>query len=288
MEIRNILARIVPDTVYIQLVYHKHFGRFADLKHPRTFNEKIQWLKLHDRNPQHTIMVDKYLAKDYVAGSIGREYIIPTLGVWERPEDIEFDKLPEQFVLKWNHDSGSIVICKDRNTFDKQAALRKLSGREKYNGYNYGREWPYKNVKPVIIAEAYMEDDPVKGELSDYKIHCFNGEPKVVQVIADRFSKDGMVNDHYTLEWEKLDLVRGHYSTGTKSVPRPAELDEMLRLAKMLSKGTTYLRTDFYIVNHHIYFGELTFFPASGFNPFTPEKWDSIFGEWIRLPINKG
>lgn len=276
----------MPDEVYLRRYFKARTGRELNLENPHTFNEKLQWLKLHYRKDGFTNLVDKYEVKKIVAAEIGGDYVIPTLGVWEGFEKIDFDSLPNQFVLKCTHDSGGLAICSDKLKFDINCARMKLNRSMKRNYYWFGREWPYKNVKPRIIAEQYMEDEENKGDLSDYKIHCFNGEPKVIQVITDRFSGDGMINDHYDLSWNKLDIVRGQYSSGNKSVSRPAEMDEMIKLAKKLSAGFPYLRTDFYIVNHQIYFGELTFFPASGFRSFTPEKWDRIWGDWIKLPTD--
>ncbi|MBQ9167318.1 MAG: glycosyl transferase [Oscillospiraceae bacterium] len=275
-----------PDGVYLRRMYKALMGKELNLEQPITFNEKLQWLKIHNRKPEYPMMVDKYEAKQYVTSLIGEKYIIPTYGVWNKFEDISFKELPNRFVLKCTHDSGGLVICKDKSTLKFSDARKKIEKSLKFDFYSFGREWPYKNVKPRIIAEQYMEDETNKGGLTDYKIHCFNGEPKVIQVISDRFSHDGMINDHYYPTWEKLDLVRGHHATSNKSIPRPNEMDEMLGLAKTLSVGIPYLRTDFYIVNHQIYFGELTFFPASGFNPFHPEKWDYVWGDWIKLPTD--
>lgn len=279
--------RLIPDSIYLRIMFKKTIGEELDLSHPRTFNEKLQWLKLHDRDPIHVKMVDKYEAKAYVSQILGSEYVIPAYGVWDSFDDIPFECLPDQFVLKCTHDSGGLVICKDKQKLNLEEARKKIEKSLQTNYYWIGREWPYKNVKPRIIAEQYMEDTDKPGELTDYKIHCFNGEPKLVQVITDRFLDSGMINDHYTLDWEKLDLVRGHYAASDKSVPRPPEIDEMLKLAKKLCQGTYYVRTDFYIIAHRVYFGEITFFPASGFNPFHPDKWDKIWGEWLKLPIDK-
>lgn len=277
-------CRDLPDEEYIRKRFHAAFKYDLDLDNPKTFNEKLQWLKLNDRKDIYTTMVDKYAVKQYVAERIGEEHIIPTLGIWDKFEDIDFDSLPNQFVLKCTHDSGGLSICKDKKTYNFKKAKKKIEFSLKRNFYYVGREWPYKNVPKKIIAEKYMEDEANKGDLSDYKIHCFNGEPKVIQVIRDRFSKTGMVNDHYYPSWEKLDLRRGHHHSGDVVIPRPQEMDKILELAGKLSQGMPYLRVDFYIVNHQIYFGELTFFPANGFNPFNPEKWDRIFGDWIELP----
>lgn len=285
-NLKHTVFRLMPDSMYLKIIYKRNMKKRLDLKFPKTFNEKLQWLKLNDRKPLYTTMVDKHEAKRYVADRIGNAHIIPTFGIWEKFDDIDFDALPNQFVLKCTHDSGGLVIVKDKSELDKEAAKKKINKSLARNYYWSGREWPYKSVTPRIIAEQYMEDEENKGDLSDYKIHCFDGEPKVIQVITNRFSEEGMINDHYYPSWEKLDLVRGHYSVGNKSIPCPAELAEMLELARKLSAGIPYLRTDFYIVNHQIYFGELTFFPASGFRAFTPEKWDRIWGDWIKVPTD--
>ena len=185
MKFLKKLLRILPDKLYIQLQYFYHFYRFANLKNPQTFNEKLQWLKLYDRNPLYTTMVDKYKVKEYVANIIGKEYIIPTLAVYNNVEDIDFDRLPNQFVLKCNHDSGGLVICKDKSKLDKKGAIKKLSKALKNNFYYNGREWPYKNVKPCVIAEQYMEDSETE-ELRDYKFFCFNGDVKILFVALGR------------------------------------------------------------------------------------------------------
>ena len=285
MNIRNICARIIPDIAYIKLIYYKHFGCLPNLKNPKTFNEKLQWLKLYNRKPEYTMMVDKYAVKQYVSEKLGSEYIIPTLGVWYKVDDIDIGQLPEKFVLKWNHDSGSVIICKDKNRFDVEQAKNKLRKFEKHNGYNYGREWPYKNVKPCIIAEKYMEDDET-GDLADYKVHNFNGIPKVILVCRDRFKDAGLTEDFYSDKWEHLDVKRPNHPNG-EDIPKPAELEEMLELSRKLSKDIPFVRTDFYTINHKVYFGEITFFPASGFERFIPESFDKEMGDWINIPLTE-
>lgn len=280
-------GKLIPDRMYLSVLFRCIFGRKLNLENPKSFNEKLQWLKLYAREPIYTTMVDKYEVKKHVIDIIGEGHIIPTLGIWERFEDIDFETLPDKFVLKCTHDSGGLVVCRDKASLDIDAAHRKINKCLKKNFYWEGREWPYRSVKPRIIAEQYMEDTDKPGELTDYKIHCFNGEPKIVQVITDRFLESGMINDHYTLDWEKLDLVRGNYAASDKSVPKPPEIDEMLKLAKILCQGTYYVRTDFYIIANHVYFGEITFFPAAGFTSFRPDEWDDIWGEWIKLPTDK-
>ena len=277
----------MPDEEYLKKKFYAVFGTALDLDNPRTFNEKMQWLKLYNRDDKYTLMVDKYLVKDYVANTIGERYIIPTLGVWENPDEIDFNSLPNRFVIKCNHNSGlGMIICSNKEKLDETAARKQLWTGIKQDYYSIDREWPYKNVNRKILAEKFMEDSEQKDGLTDYKIYCFNGEPRVIQVIKDRFSSSGMINDHYTLDWRKLDLVRGHYRITKEAIAKPVEMDEMIYLASILSKNIPFVRVDFYIINHSIYFGELTFFPASGFTQFHPEKWDFVFGEWIKLPNN--
>lgn len=267
------------------MMYFKHFGKFIDFKNPKTFNEKIQWLKMYDRNPLYTTMVDKYKVKEYIAEKIGDEYIIPTIGIWKTPEEIDFDSLPKQFVLKWNHDSGSVVICKDKSIFNKGEAIKKLQSGEKRNGFWYGREWPYKNVKPLIIAEKYMTDSGRAG-LLDYKVHNFNGVPKVILVCSERFSSKGLHEDFYSTKWKKLDMKRPDYPTTKNLLAAPSELKKMIELSKKLSKDVPFMRTDFYEINGKLYFGEITLYPSSGFSPFSPGVCDTILGSWIKLPIS--
>ena len=205
--------RNMPDEEYIRRMFRAKMGAEPDLESPRTFNEKMQWLKLHDRKPIYTVMVDKYAAKQFAADIIGQEHIIPNLGVWDRAEDVDFDALPEQFVIKCTHDSHGLVICRDKSALDESAAREKLAQGLKRDYYLALREWPYKNVPHRIIAEPYLEDTDKPGELTDYKIHCFNAEPRIIQVITDRFSPGGMINDHYSLDWEKLKLGRGRHTT---------------------------------------------------------------------------
>ncbi len=272
------LLRLIPDRVYIQMQYFHHFHRFANFKNPQTFNEKLQWLKLHDHNPLYTTLVDKYAVKKWVADKIGEQYIIPTLAVWKKAEDIDFDVLPEQFVLKVNHDSGGLVICKDKSKLDRQAAVDKLSRALKNNGYWYGREWPYKNVKPCIIAEKYMEDD--NHQLNDYKFMVFNGKVKCSFTCTERFSKDGLKVTFYDANWDIMPFER-HYPRSKTPITKPLNYDEMVELAEKLSKDIPFVRVDFYSIKGKIYFGEMTFYPGSGLEEFTPQEWDKNIGNLL-------
>lgn len=272
--------RFLPDRAYIQLYYVSRFRRFADLKHPKTFNEKLNWLKLHDHNPLYPTLVDKYEVKQYVAEKIGSEYVIPTLGVWEHFDDIDFDSLPDQFVLKCTHDSEGVVIVRDKDKLDKTAAKQKIEAALRVNFYYIGREWPYKSVRPRIIAEPYLEDR-TDGELRDYKFFCFGGEPKALFIASDR-SKNATKFDYYDLNFRHLEL-RQHYPNAG-DVRKPVTFDKMIALSRILSEGMPHVRVDFYEVDGRTYFGELTFYHFSGFMPFEPNEWDRTFGDWLVLP----
>lgn len=272
---------LIPDKLYLQLLYRRLFDKKLDLNNPQTYNEKLQWIKLYDRRPEYTTMVDKYAVKQYVANRIGEEYIIPTLGVWEKPEDIEWNKLPYQFVLKCTHDSGGLVICKDKSKLDKDAAMDKLRKSLRRDYYKASREWPYKNVPRRIIAEKYMEDSKL-GDLPDYKFFCFDGVVKALFIGTERGTGD-VKFDFYDADFNHLDLVQTHPMSG-KILPKPENFDLMKELASKLSIGIPHVRVDFYNINGRIYFGEMTFFHHGGVIPFHPEKWAYTFGSWIKLP----
>lgn len=277
------LSALVPDKLYLSLKYYKNFGRFPNWKNPKTFTEKLQWLKLHNRKAEYTTMVDKYEVKKYVAGIIGERYIIPTLGVWDRAEDIDFDSLPDQFVLKATHDSGRVVICKDKAKLDKRKAIEDMKLSLQRDFYAVTREWPYKNVKRRIIAEQYMEDKSQAGDLADYKFFCFNGEPKYCQVIRDRSTVETI--DFYDMEWNLMPFVGLNpvAQNGVTPVVRPENLDNMIRVCKELAKDNPFVRVDLYVINGEEYFGEITFYPASGCGVFTPKEWDTKLGELVNL-----
>ncbi|MBQ3608754.1 MAG: glycosyl transferase [Bacteroidaceae bacterium] len=277
--------RLLPDRLYLQLLYFKHMKKFINFKNPVSFSEKIQWLKLHDRNPLYITLVDKIAVKKYVAEKIGEKYIIPTLGVWNKPEDIIWENLPNQFVIKWNHDSGSIIICKDKSKFNRKEAIGKLRHGATFNGFWYGREWPYKNVNPLIFAEKYMFDG--ESELTDYKFFCFDGEPKYCQVIKDRSTKETI--DFFDLDWNHQEFIGLNRSVNFAQIRpiKPKCYEEMIILACKLSSGFPFSRVDLYEINGDVYFGEITFYPASGIGGFTPSSYDKILGNMIQLPLNK-
>ena len=254
---------------YIPKIFKKRVGYELNLKHPETFNEKMQWMKLYYKNPTYATFVDKYAVKAYVAQTIGKEYVIPTLGVWNSFDSINFSQLPEQFVLKCTHDSGGLVICKDRKTLNWNEARKKISKSLGFNYYYMGFEWPYKNVKPRIIAEKYLEDNETK-ELRDYKFFVFNGEVRALFIASNR-NKDKEVNfDFFSADFEHLPFERGH-KNAIQVPEKPLLFDEMKILAQKLSKDIPFVRIDFYEVNGKIYFGEMTFFPGCGWEPFVPE-----------------
>ena len=276
------MAPIIPDRLYLKWLFRLKMGKKLNLDNPQTFSEKLQWLKLYNRKPEYTQMVDKYEAKKYVANIIGEEYIIPTLGVWDRFEDIDFDTLPNQFVLKCTHDSGGIVICSDKSKLDVKTANRILTRGLKRNFYARNREWPYKNIKPRIIGEQYMVDESGY-ELKDYKWFCFNGEPKALFIATDRGVEGEETKfDFFDVNFNHLPFTNGHPNTN-KIIAKPKSFDQMKEIAAKLSHGQPHLRVDLYDVNGKIYFGELTFYHWSGTTPFEPEEWDYKFGSWINL-----
>lgn len=274
----------LKDSTYLRFQYYSKLGKRLNLKNPQTFNEKLQWLKLHDRKPEYTTMVDKVEVKKWVADKIGEEYIIPTLGVWERPEDIDFDSLPDQFVLKTNHDSGGVVICKNKANFDKEAAKQKLTASLKRDFYKYGREWPYKNVKPRILAEKYISSDIVDsdGNIPDYKLMSFNGEVRYTFTVTGRGSAEGLKVTFFNNDWERMPFER-HYPASDIPLRCPENFDKMKELAETLSKNIKFVRVDFYETDNKIYFGEMTFYPGCGYEEFTPEEWDYKLGELIKI-----
>lgn len=274
---------VKSDLLYLKVRYRCVMKRRLNLDNPQTYNEKLQWIKLYYRKPIMTKMVDKYAAKEYVANIIGEEYIIPTLGVWDSVEDIDFDALPNRFVLKPTHDSGEYIICKDKSNLDKEKALKKLKKSLKRNYFYENREWPYKDVKPRIIAEQYMEDE--RGELNDYKFFCFDGEVKAILIATERHTKHGPFFDYFDKDFNHFPFEQGGPNSN-KQIEKPEKLDEMCEMARKLSKGIPHVRVDLYCVKGQIYFGELTFFDSSGMAEFNPEEWNYTFGSWIKLPIN--
>ncbi len=289
MSVKSVLRRIMgllPDEMFIRLNYLRRMKQWPDLKHPTTYNEKLQWLKLHDRQPLYTQLVDKYEVRRFVEERIGGEYLVPLAGgPWNSFDEIDFDALPERFVLKCTHDSGGLVICRDKRTLDREKAHHRISQSLQQNFYYHNREWPYKDVQPRIIAEAYMEDASTS-ELRDYKFFCFDGEPRMLFVASDRQTAGEETKfDFFDMDYNHLDLRNGHPNA---AVPpeKPAQFGLMRELAQKLSQGIPHVRVDLYEVNGRVYFGEMTFYHWSGMVPFDPPEWDRKLGSWIGLPEN--
>ena len=280
------LLNWLPDEIFLKLIYRGRLGKKLNLRKPKSFNEKMQWLKINDRNPLYCELVDKYEVRKYVASVIGINYLIPLLGIYDSFDEIDFNKLPDQFVLKCTHDSGGLVICDSKNAFDYHMARKKITLCMKRNFYYQAREWPYKNVKPRIICEKFLQDG-VYSQLIDYKLLCFNGEVKCIFLISNRFSKDGYNVDVYDMHWNLIPLARRHHPNSREMISKPKSFDLMLVLAKKLTKDFTFMRVDFYDVNGQLYFGELTLYPGAGFEEFVPEIYDDILGGWIKLPSSK-
>lgn len=280
------LLKFLPDKAYLSIQYRANLGKKINWKNPKTFNEKLQWLKIYDRNPIYSTMVDKYEAKQYAADRIGSQYIVPLLaGPWDSFDEIDFDALPEQFVLKTTHDCGGVWICKDKKTRDKQAAKAFIEKHLKRDYYTTGREWPYKNVKPRIFAETFLAG--LEGDLRDYKFFCFDGVPKLMFIASERQSKDQETKfDFFDMDFNHLPIINGHPNS-SNPVLRPENFERMKELASVLSQGVPQLRVDFYECEGKLYLGELTFSHWGGFVPFEPEEWDEKIGSWIKLPDRK-
>ena len=276
--------QFLPDEIFLKLRYFCEMGQWPNLKNPKLFQEKIQWLKLHNRKPEYTMMVDKYAVKSYVADIIGDDMITPTIGVWNTVDEINFDSLPEQFVLKTTHGGGNggVVICTDKASFDIQTAKIKLKRSMRDDIYSIYREWPYKDVPKRIIAEEYIGDG--KNDLTDYKVYCFNGEPRYIQVIKDRNTCETI--DFFDTEWNHQPFwgLNPISRPSGLSISRPSGLSLMLSASKSIAEKLTFARIDFYQLEDGIRFGEITFFPASGLGTFTPAEWNLKLGGMINLP----
>ena len=273
----------VPDSLYLKVLYRVIMGRKLNLKNPKEYNEKLQWLKLNDRKPEYSTMVDKYEVRGYIGDLLGDKYLIPCLGIYDSVDDIDIDALPDKFVLKCTHDSGSVEICKDKSSFDIEGARHRLSQAMKRNYYATYREWPYKYVKPRIIAEGYLEGDG--GDLKDYKVMCFNGEAKIIEVHENRFV-EGKVHTQtfYDREWSIVPLTQVETVTVDRPSERPRQLEEILRLSELLAKNMYHARIDWYIEGDKIFFGEITFFDGSGFESFSTPEMERMLGDMINLP----
>lgn len=275
----------LPDTLFLKMAFRATMGQRLNLDNPQTFNEKLQWLKLYNRKPEYTMMVDKYKVREYIAQTLGEEYLIPLIGVWDDPDEINFDTLPDQFVLKCNHNSGlGMCICKDKSKLDIPKVKAELRKGLKQNYYLSWREWPYKNVQRKIVCEKYMTDDKNCSELTDYKFFCFNGVPKFMYISND--NSDNATTDFFDMEFNHLNM-RMKDPNSNVIPPKPYLFDEMKAIAEKLSKGIPFVRVDLYVINGGIYFGEFTFFHNAGFCSIHPEYLGKILGDWIVLSREK-
>lgn len=270
----------MSDELFLKLYFYCVMGYKLDLENPNTYNEKLQWLKLYERKKEFCNLVDKYEVREYIKSTIGEKYLVPLIGLYNNEEEIEWNELPEEFVLKCTHSSASVIICKNKSGMVEDIEKRKLKKWLKKNIFYYGREWPYKDLKPRIVCEKLMKDK--NGELpKDYKIFCFNGEPKAISVHDGRFTNE-YTHDIYDVNWEKIDVERGIKNSKVIK-EKPKNFDEMIKISKILSKNLKHVRVDLYNLDGKIYFGELTFFTASGFQKFEPNEYDYIWGKWINI-----
>lgn len=272
---------VILDRIYLRSLFKKTFGYELDLNNPSTFNEKLNWLKLYNRNSLYTKLVDKYKVKDFVAKRIGEEYVIPLINVYRKAEEINFEELPNQFVLKCNHNSD-VIIVRDKSKIDVQQVVQRLSQQLRYGHYYDYREWPYRNVEPMIIAEKYMQDQ--FGELRDYKFLCFNGKVRIMYIATNRMKNEEPYFNFFDSEFNPLNLENGH-PKNPHLPQKPQNFDKMKSLAEDLSKGFPHVRVDFYEVNGLIYFGEFTFYHMAGITPFKPSEWDKVLGDYIDLQL---
>ena len=274
------LSRLLPDKLYLSLAYRYFFGKKIDWDNPKTYNEKLQWIKVYDHNPRYTKLVDKYESKLELEKIIGKEFIVPYYGVWDAYEEIPFEELPQKFVLKCTHDSGSVFIINDKNNINYIELRNKINGAMKKNFYWLCREWPYKNIRPRIIAEYLLEDD--QGIL-DYKVFSFNGKARALFVASDRNNKDTETKfDFYNIDFEPMNIINGHPNSG-KVINKPRNFSKMIEIAEVITRGIPQARIDFYEVDSKLYVGEVTMFHWGGFKKFEPDCWDEIFGDWIDL-----
>ncbi len=271
----------VPSSIYLKMLFKRKMNKNLDLKNPVTYSEKLQWLKLHDHNPLYNKLVDKYEVKEIVSKIIGEKYIIPTYGVYDDFDDIDFDKLPKSFVIKCTHDSGGLVICKDKSKLDIKEARDKINSSLNRNYYYRRREWPYKDVKPRIIIEKFIEDKK-DGELRDYKFFSFNGKVTMMFIASNRQGSGDTYFDFYDRNFKHLDIINGH-PNAPKKPHKPKNYELMIQLAEKLSKDMPHVRVDFYEMNGQVFFGEMTFFHWSGMMPYKPEKWDKKMGDMLDL-----
>ena len=285
MVLLKSFGKNIPDEKYLKMLYKLKTGHELNLDYPKTYTEKIQWLKLYDRRPEYTKMQDKYAVREFIKETIGEEYLIPLLGVWDRADDIDFDALPDQFVIKCNHDCASVIICRDKSTFDKAEAKRHLQDCLQKSYYPDGREWAYRDIKPKIIAEKYMQDSNEK-TLTDYKFFCFSGIARLVLVTSGPAHTPERRVDFYDIDFNSLPIKRGEMSGSghAAAIKKPKGFDSLVQLAEKLSAGIPFVRMDFYLIEGHPFFGEVAFYPSGGMAEFKPYEWEERVGSWIILP----
>lgn len=277
-----VLNHIMPSKIFLSLRYYQIFKKRIDWDNPTSFTEKLQWMKLYGCRPDYVSMVDKLAVKHLVATKIGEEYVIPTLKIWEKADDIELKDLPQQFVIKTNHDSGTVFVCRDKSDADETRIRKMFRQALKRNYYRIGRETPYKYVPRMVFAETFLNSYEEE-EIRDYKFFCFSGEPKIFKINFDR-SSDFTAN-YYDLDMNILPFGEVDPAPDySKTCEKPEGFEQMVDICRKLSEGIPFVRVDLYNVNGKIYFGELTFFPTSGFGPFTSEEWDNRLGDWLILP----
>ena len=279
-------SKRMTDEEYLRKAFKIFNGRELNLENPQTYSEKIQWLKLYDRQPKYTVMQDKYAVREYVKEKIGEEYLIPLLGAWDKADDIDFDRLPKQFVLKCNHDCASVTICRDKGKFDKEKAREKLRKCLQRDYYLSGREWAYKNIKRKVIAEKYMEQKDGT-DLTDYKFFCFSGKAKMLYVSSGQAHTQEYSVDFFNIDFEHLPIKRGEMASSQRKVTKPDGFEKLIPLVEKLAENIPFVRVDFYLIDGHPYFGEFAFYPSSGFSDFNPFEWEKKIGDWIKLPTKK-
>lgn len=281
--ILKVFGRYLSDKHYCWLQYFVILGQFPDLDNPKLYTEKLQWLKIYDHNPYYTKIVDKYEVKDIVSKKIGEKYVIPTLAVWDAPEDVVFESLPNKFVLKTTFGGGGdgVVICRDKSNLNKTEVIKKLRKSFKTNPYARAREWPYKDVPHRIIAEQYMEDE--YGELRDYKFYCFDGVPKVMLVASNRYTNHNF--NYFDMNFNVLPITSIMGTRSDITIERPVNFEEMKEVASKLSTGFTHVRVDLYNSGGKVLFGELTLYDSSGYDNLNSEEWNRLFGDWINMPM---
>lgn len=282
-HILRFLDKHASDELYLSWMFYHRLGYWPNLRKPKSFNEKLQWMKLHDRNPLFSLYADKYRVREHVSEAIGKEYLIPLIGVYDRADDIDFDSLPNQFVLKCNHGAGCNIICNDKDSFDKKNAVAKLNEWMAKDYSRYKREYHYASIERKIICEQFMIDNET-GDLRDYKFFCIGGEIQMIQVDMSRFSNH--TRNIYDKNWNLLDVEISFPRDTSRIIDPPKELSEMIWIAETLSKEFLQVRVDLYVINHKVYFGELTFFSGAGFSKYNPRQFEMELGSKLSLPVD--